>query len=869
MKRAPSLTWHRFVDAALRLLVVRGRRVEVKGDLLELWHARRQAGGRHMWRATMRDIWGLRPIGPGLRMWKGATGMWQDVWYAVRSWSHRPVAAVSTVLTLSLGIGSASAIFAAVDAVLLRPLPFPQPDRLVEVTTSPYRLGPVTRMSTGFLELPEIEAAGLWQSGGANLELGSHSERLAAASVDDGFFRALAVPPALGDWLPAPDGAARFAVISNRLWRARLGAAPSIVGATVTLNGRPYRVAGVMPAGFGFPNSTDVWVSLGADYQVTGDVFAPSVVARLAPGVTYAQADAAAWAWEDRVRPAAAGPPPAAPRQPAIEPLGARLVRAQRPTMLLLGVSVAVLLLVVCASVTNIMLARVSARSREFTLRRALGASRWRLLRQTATESVVMVTAGTAGGVLLASWGLSALTALSPAVVGTLGLDTLDRRVLAIVIGVAAFAVVATSLVPGLMIGDRGVIGAGRTTGALRTRRSHRWRSSLVVVQIGLALVALCASVAAVTTLRRVSGIDLGFGGTSALATQVVLPQSRYGSSDAIVSYLDRAVAAVQSVPGVRRAAVTGPLPGNREVGMGMRVTLAGPTAAAAAQPRSSSLLLASPDYFSVMGIRRLVGREFAPTDRLGSPQVVIISANLARRLAGSPERAVGRLAEIPIRGTGSSYEIVGVVDDVLMRGTDADRQAIEQFYLPVAQTPPYGTISIVAAVDGDAAASSDAVTAALTQVDPGVPAFATQTVAGIVDRYLAAYRLAGSLVSAFALMTLVVAAVGLYGVMAQVVIERRQEIGIRLALGASHRDIRGQVLGRGVLLALAGVVAGGVTASAAVRGLAAVVPTLEQVGASMFIVPVAVLVATSLAAAWLPASRALSIDPASVLRDD
>lgn len=867
--RSPSRAWHELVNLAVRLLVARGHRVEVKGDLLELWHVRQRAGRRDLWRATARDVWGLRPIGPSRRMRKGVTGMWQDVKYAVRSWTHRPVSAVATMLTLALGIGSASAIFAAVDAVLLRPLPFPHPDRLVEVTTSPYRLGRQTRMSSGFLALPEIAAAGLWQSGGINLELGSHSERLPAASVDDGFFRALAVPPALGEWLPAPDGAARFAVISSRLWRARLGGERTIVGDTITLNGRPYTVAGVMPSGFGFPEDTDVWVSLGADFQVTGAVFAPRVIARLAPGVTYAQADAAAWAWEDRVRPASAGPPPAGPRSAAIEPLGALLVRAQRPTMILLGVSVAVLLLVVCASVANILLARVSARSREFTLRRALGASRWRLLRQSAAESCVMVVAGTAGGLLLASWGLSALGAVSPAVIGAVGLVSLDGRVLAIVTGVAAFTVVATSLVPGLLISDHGTPAVVRATGALRSRRSHRWRSSLVIAQIGLALVALCASVAAVTTLRRVSAIDLGFGETEAVAAQVVLPQSRYGSAPAIVSYLDRAVAAVQVVPGVRRAAVTGPLPGNREVGAGMRLTLAGAPVDGDVKLRSSSLLLASPDYFAVMGIRRIAGREFAPTDRLGSPPVIIISRNLAERLTGDPERAVGRIAEIPLRGARDQYEIVGVVADVLMRGAETDRASIEQFYLPVAQSPPYGTVSIVAEVERDAGAMAPAVADALTQVDPGVPAFAAQTVSGIADRYLAAYRLSGALVSTFALMTLVVAAVGLYGVMAQVVIERRREIGIRLALGAPYADVRRQLLGRGVFLTLSGVAIGLVTASGTVRALAAVVPSLDQVAAATFIVPTAVLIATALMAVWWPASRALSIDPVTILRDE
>lgn len=861
--------WRVLVELIVLLLVARGRRAEAKGDLRELWHARHQSGRQDLWRATVRDVWGFRGIGPARRLQKGASGMWQDVWYAVRSWRRRPVAAVATALTLALGIGSASAIFAAVDAVLLRPLSFPNPERLVEVTTTAYRIGPVPRMSSGFLALPEIAAAGLWQPGGLNLEMGTDSERLTAAMVDDGFFTALGVQPALGDPLPAPDGVARYAVISSRLWRGRLSGERTIIGSPVTLNGRPFIVTGVMPPGFQFPESTDVWVPMGADFQITGGIFAPRVIARLAPGVGLAQADAAIWAWDGSSRPPAAGPRPAGPREAAVEPLGALLVRAQRPTMVLLGVSVAVLLLVVCASVANIMLARVSARAREFTVRRALGASRWRWLRQTAMESAVMVALGTGAGLLLSFWGLTILRLYAPSIVGPLGLASIDMRLLGIVLGVAAFTVIATSIAPGLVVGEGGATQAGRTAHDFRPRRSHRWRSALVVTQMALALVALCASGAAVTALRRVSAIDLGFGGTQAVAAQVVLPRARYATSEAIVSYLDRAVTTIEGLPGVRRAAVTGPLPGNREVGMAWRVTLAGASENHSEEALAPSVLIASPHYFTVMGVRRIAGREFAPADRQGSPPVVIVSRSLARRLTGSEASAVGRVVEMPLHGDADRFEVVGVVADVMMRGPNTEGEGIEQVYLPAAQVQPEGTVSFVAEVDGDASASLSSIADALTQVDPGVPAHGLQTIDSIADRYLASHRLAGGLVSAFALTTLVVAAVGLYGVMAQVVIERQREIGIRLALGAAYRDVRRRLLGRGLWLTVAGAVVGVAAAVAALRALAAIVPALEHVSVSTFIVSTALLMATGLIAVWFPAARVLSIDPASILRDE
>jgi predicted permease len=863
----PSRIWVAWLRLIVTILLPASRRGEAMGDLQELWVHRRALGRRDLRRASLGDLAGLIRVARWRRGLTEGQDMWQDVRYAVRTWTARPTAAAAIVMTLALGIGASAAIFSAVDALLLRPLPFPAPDQLVHVENPSIRFGRQPMVPPSFVELPEIAAAGVWQPGGANLELGLTSHRVAAAIVDDGFFATMGVPAAIGDVLPASNTASRMVVVSHEVWRTRLGGDRTIIGRPITINGQPYTLTGVMPPTFTFPG-VDIWLPPNTDFQVTGDVFAPNVVARIAAGVPVPQAAAAVEAYQVHRWMAAGQEAPTPDDLMTLQPLAQQLTSASRPTLVLLAASVALLLLVVCASVANILLAKVASRHRDLQVRRALGASRGRLVRQAAIEGLLLAGTGGLAGVAIAAWSLSLLRALAPATLGDGGISGLDLRVLAI----ALFVVVATAVM--LSVGPAIAVSAGPSADVVRGGRGdtggrgwRRVRSALIVGQMAMALVLLSAGAAAVTTLMHVSSIDLGFGGTQAVTAQVTLPLARFGKYEAAVDYIDRARARVAAAPGVVRVAAAGTLPGYSGFGGAFRISV--PSRPASAAPSvSATMLTASPDYFSVMGIRVIAGRGVAESDRRGSPPVVVLSAGATRRLFTDPAAAVGSHVEIGLPPNPMLHEVIGVVSDVYLRGADADAATLSQMYFPAAQRPPFGVVSFVAEVRGQANGGITAVRDALADVDGAVPVYGLQTLDSVSDRYLSTHRLTGALISAFAIVTLIVAAVGLFGVMAQVVAERRREIGIRLALGASAREVRRRLIGHAVALAAAGAVIGAGAAAGALRALGSLVPSLQEISSGTVAMQTVVLLLTAVAAAWGPASRVLSIDPALVLRD-
>ena len=845
---------------------------EIEGDLIELWQRRHAAGRTDLTRAYLRDLAGVAvararrrtPQGHGwLRSsWKGL-GMRQDFGYAVRMMRRHPVSSLAAVATLAIGIGAAAAIFTAVDRLLLRPLPYPDPDRILHVERAPLEVHPRHQVSPSFVDLPAITAAGTWSPGGANLEWTGGADRITAAVVDDGFFSVMGVSPLVGQPLPEPDGTGRYAVLAYDLWRARFNADRAIVGREISLNGRPFIVTGIMPPRFTFPGRTDVWVPPMVDLQFTGAAYAPEVIARAAPDAPLAHVEDQVAAYDRAHRPGTEEPM-------RITPLGRELTTPIRPTVILLAGCVALLLMVACASVSNVLLAQVAARRQEFVVRRALGATRWRVARLLLAEAMILSCAGAALGTLGAGWTLRSLGALAPATLGDLGFGALDPRLIGAAAAVSLLTAVGFGAGPGIAAAGHiaaHVVRAGRGEEGLPFWR--RVRSGLIVGQMAVALVLLTASAAAVAALAKVTRIDPGFGSARALAMTVTLPHARFGSPEAIAAFYERAHERLAAAPGVRRVAATGYLPGSGAIGVGLELKVPGRELPPEAPRFFGSYMSASPDYFTTMGIRLVAGRAFTPADRLGAPPVIVLSETTARGLFPDRPHPVGQRVVVGRAGTATPHEIVGVVADVRLYSLVVrTERALRQAYVPLLQSPPFGNLAFVAEIEGRPEDSIPTMRDAMREVDASIPIFNAEPVDAAIDRYLASHRLAGSLVSAFALVTLLVAAIGLYGLMTQLVLDRKREIGIRIALGANPRRVRRRMLVQGVVHALAGAALGALGAVAALRLFASVAPAFEQPGPWVLLLSGGVLMTVAVLATWIPASRVIGIDPMSAIRE-
>jgi predicted permease len=385
---------------------------------------------------------------------------------------------------------------------------------------------------------------------------------------------------------------------------------------------------------------------------------------------------------------------------------------------------------------------------------------------------------------------------------------------------------------------------------------------------MAVALVLLTASAAAVGALLEVARVDPGFTGARAVGMTVTLPYARFQKPTTIADFFERAHERLVTVPGVRRLGATGFLPGSRETGMGLEFTVPGRPRAEGAPRFFASYLSASPDYFGVMGIRLIAGRSFTVADRAGAPRVIVLSESAARGLFPDGP-AVGRQVDVNRPGAASGgHEVIGVVADVRLRSLEADGRSLRQAYVSLLQSPPFGNLSFVAEVDGRPEDSIAAITTAMRDVDPSIPIYSAHAIDDVIDRYFAAHRLAGTLVSGFAVVTLLVAAIGLYGLMAQLVTERTREIGIRMALGAAPHTVRRGVVRHGIAHAVAGAAIGALGASAAHRVFGAVMPGLETPDAWTFMLNAAVLLGAALAATWMPASRVIRVDPIAALRE-
>ena len=780
----------------------------------------------------------------------------QDLVYALRRLRQAPGFTLVAIATLALGIGANSAIFSMVNAVLLRPLPFEEPERLVMVAQVWEGRDTGLYSPQNFLDMQaaaqSFESLAALDGGGVTLTGRGTPVRLEGAEVGAPFFGVLRVVPALGRaFLPGENepGHNKVAVLGHRLWRDRFGADPAIVGQSVQLNRESYAVVGVAPAS----------KSRGAWYL--------TVVGRLKPGVTVAHVREEVGTIAARL---------AAQYKDVNEGVGATArslheatVGDSRTALLVLLGAVGLVLLIACVNVANLLLARAAARESELAVRAALGAGRGRLFRQLLTESLLLALLGGAAGVLLASVSVDALLGLQPAGVRRLGEVRVDRTVVAFAAGLSVLTGILFGSAPALQLMRRATAQSLREGGrGLLTGRGHRLRGGLVVGQIALAMMLLAGAGLLIRSFVQLRRVDPGFSAPGALTFRIALPESVYKDDEPRVAFFDDLIGRLAALPGVRSAgAVMGlPLSGVR---FNLSFEVAGRPKLALAQQPSMEVRVASPGYFAAMGIPVLRGRGFERGDRAGSPQVVVLSQTAVRRFFAG-EDPLGKSITVGWgRGEGkprAGGEVVGIVGDVKEAGLAEEKPP--EIYLPYAQMPVSSMDVLLRTAVGPLSLAPAAATV-VHGLDPELPVARLRTLDDIVARSISEPRFYMVLLGAFAGTALFLAALGIFGVMSYAVVQRSREIGIRVALGADPARLRRMVLGQALVLAVAGVGLGLLGSLGLSRAIAGLLFDLSPTDPGTLAGVALVLTAVALLASYLPARRATRVDPLIALRSE
>ena len=812
-----------------------------------------------------------RPAHPAPRR-NRVTAILQDVRYACRMLRRQPAFSGVALLTLALGIGSTTSVFTVVDGVLLRPLPYADPDRLVVLLN-----GRNGRLVTSFSPLNYRDA---WEKSGAfasaaainpttmNLTGSGDPQRLEGADVTWTFFAVLGATPRLGRTFVENDASpgARMLVISDGLWR-RLGARMDILETDLRLDGEKYTVVGVAKPELTFPGRPDYWRPLTftahqLDETQRGAQWV-NAIARLKDGTSLPQANAALAAVASQLQ--AAGVKNFGNRQFAAALLHDRMVNTVRPALLVLFGAVGMVLLIACVNVANLLLARAYGRSREVAVRAAVGAGRLRLVQQFVVESVVLGGAGALGGLLVAVWSTRALVAFGPASIPRLTDIAIDWRVLAFTIAVAVVTSVGFGLIPALA--TTGLASSGAITTAGRGtvgQPGGTLRKSLVVAEMALAVVLLVAAGLLIRSYARISGVDPGFQPDHVLTFRVALPSAKYDGAEPVARFVSAYTHRLNR-NGVRAAAIFG-LPLDSEFSASSSFTR--PGEADRDDSPSVGMRVATPEYFGAMNIPLRRGRLFDDRDTDTSPEVVIINEEAARRYwpdvdpIGQQLHLGARLSFNTVRS--GMKTIVGVVGDVKYGGLDLT--ALPEVFLPYPQHP-VEAFTVVARTPGDPLAFVPTARAELAAIDRELPIASIRPMANVVGESIAQRKFIMVLLGTFAAVAVLLASIGVYGVLAYVVSQRTQEIGVRLAIGASPTDVAALFLREGVALAGLGLIIGSLGALAAGQALTSLLFGVRATDPATFAAVALALAVAAFSASYLPARRAAKVEPMKALR--
>jgi predicted permease len=842
--------------------------------------ARKAFGGVEQAKERSRDARGMRWL----------EDIWQDLRYGARMLLKQPGFTLIAVITLALGIGANTAIYSVVNAVLLRPLPYPDSDRLVRLREVGLdgSDGPVSYLNFTDWRAQQtvFEHMGLYRGWTYNLTGTGEPRRLTAGHVAADVFAALGVQPVLGRVFTNNEdkpGGPPVVVLSHALWQNRFGGDPAIVNQTITLDGIAHTVLGVMPAGFEFLGRVNLWAPVEAGFatwerQGRGQRSDSSVLARLKPGGSFEQARAEMDAIGARL--AQQYPDANKNRRVGMEfLLDSRVGQVRRALWILFG-AVALVLLIACANVANLLLARATVRQREMAVRAALGASRWRIIRQLLSESVLLAAVGGAAGLLLAQWGLHVIVALAQRSLPRLDEIRLDGRVLLFSAAVALLTGILFGLAPAWQTGRMNLQSTLKETVRSATVGRAQLRYGLIVAEIALTLMLLVSAGLLLRSFHKLERVDPGFDHERVLTFRVNLPGRKYPNDDAYSGFYESLLARLRALPGVQAASVASQLPLDTR-GWKTTYMIEGRPELPPSERPSMEVHLVGPDYFRVMGIPLLRGRPFTEQDNRdhmrGTPReqsvnamlnVIIIDEEFARRHFAN-EDPIGRQVRIPWgpRELNPVMTVVGVVKRVREERLSEQGGQV-QAYLSAIQRPQ-GLMSVMIKTT---VAPETLIAAARDQVfalDPEQPIYDITTLAEMRANSIAPQRLNLTLLGVFAAIALSLAAVGLYGVMSYGVSQRTREIGIRMALGAQAGDVRTMIVRQGLMLLFIGIAIGLAGAFALTRAMTSLLFEVSATDPLTFIAIVLLLTIVALLACYLPARRATRVDPIMVLHNE
>jgi len=799
-----------------------------------------------------------------------------DIRHGVRMLlKHKGFSAVA-IIALGLGIGANTAIFSLVNGVLLRPLPFPNSDRIIYFGGKNPAAG-ITDSNISYLDFTDwsqqtdlfASTAAYW-TGNADLSGdGAEPEAVPRAGVTTGFFSVLGVQPVLGraivpeDDKPATfnEGRGTVAIISHGLWKRRFGSDPAIIGRVVQMKSRPLTVIGVMPPGFEYPEQTQIWVNSAVNLsQEPRDNRAWSAIARLNPNVDLKQAQTRVSAINARLD-----------KQfhetnkgwdVSLWTLHERLVREVKPSLLALLGAVGLVLLIACANVANLLLARSAARQKEIAIRAAMGASRTRVLRQMLTESILLSAIGGIAGLILSIWLTDVLMSMLPESAPRFEHIGIDYRVLAFALGVSALTGVLFGIVPALQASKLDVTSALKEGG--RSGEGHRRtsaRSLLLIGEVALSLMLLVGAGLLIKSFLRLQEIRPGFNAHNVLIANLALPYPKYGNQQ-FEEFFRQLKERLEAAPGVQAAGGSMNLPLNASgyaIGRGF-IPEGRPLTVE--ENRDAMFSSITGDYFRALQIPLLSGRTFELRDNADAPKVVIINETIAKRHFGTPAEAIGKRLSI-WRDEKFMREIVGVVGDTKTGSLTGEGGA--QIYVPNAQARE-NFMGLVIRTAGDPAAFATTLRREVQALDKDQPIYNVRTMDDVVMNSLGTRRVSMELFAVFAIAALLLAALGIYGVMAYTVTQRTQEIGIRMALGAQRSDVLGLVVRQGMTLAAIGVVAGLAGAFSLTRVMASLLFNVRPDDPATYLAISFLLTVVAFLACYLPARRAAKLDPVIAL---